>query len=320
MIINWKKNGAIDISFGWIFALIVGGTILFLAIFGVFKFTNIQNFQQNTETSKSIDSLLNPIESGYETGQKVILSSTVDTRIYTQCVLDNGLGKQKIQTSQKSFNEWSNIGSSITSLNKYIFSKSPAEDKTFIIFSKSYELPSEESYEFSFKVADLIYLIPQSEIYCFINAPKNIEEEINNLNINNILLDECSSQTTKVCFEKSGDCDIIVNYDEGAIDKDSKRLYFETDALMYAAIFSDKENYECQLKRIIKRAEQLSSIYQEKSRIEKIQGCEGNIENELIKFNELLKNFEDSKDIFIIGEQAKILNKLNSKEGVCKLW
>ena len=42
--------------------------------------------------------------------------------------------------------------------------------------------------------------------------------------------------------------------------KDNGRMYYEGDALMYAAIFSEKEDYECQLDRLMNRAEQLFKI------------------------------------------------------------
>jgi len=35
-----NKKGAMDISFGWIFAVVVGAFILFLTIYGVIKFVN----------------------------------------------------------------------------------------------------------------------------------------------------------------------------------------------------------------------------------------------------------------------------------------
>jgi hypothetical protein len=320
MIRKLAKKGARDISFGWIFAILAGGVILSLAIFGVVKFSGIQKFQQSAETSTTLDALINPLESGYETGQKVILSANVETRIYAQCDLQGQLGRQRIQTSQKIFNEWSETGPIVISRNKYIFSESPAEGKNFIIFSKPFEFPAKESYESPLKVADLIYLVPQDKEYCFDNPPEEIEEEILNLKIDNFIIGECPSQSTKVCFSKSSDCDIIINYNQKTVDKDSDRIYFETDALMYAAIFSNEEEYECQLKRIIRRSEQLSLIYQEKNRIEKTQGCSGELEGELIIFTNLLGNFGSSEDLDIIITEAERLNRLNALEDECKLW
>lgn len=320
MIRKISKKGSMDISFGWIFAIVVGGIILSLTIFGVTKFTNLQRTQQSAETSKSIDTLLNPLESSFESGQKVIISAPTDTRIYVQCDAQEGLGKQRIQTIQKTFNQWSDAGPSIVSRDKYLFLDNPTEGRDFIAFSKPFSFPSEESYESSFKVADLVYIFSQNNNYCFYNSPENIKDEISNLKINNFFTEECPIDSIKICFSKTNDCSIIVNYNQGVVDKDSDRIYFEGDSLMYAAIFSDKNNYECQLKRIVKRAEEISVLYQEKSRIEKVQGCEGNLESELIIFYELLNNFEESKDISIISNQAMKLNKLNSQERDCKLW
>jgi hypothetical protein len=314
------KKGQMNISFGWIFAIIVGGIILALTIYGVTKFTGIQGVQRSAETSRSIDVLLNPLESGFETGQKVLISNSAETRIYLQCDLQGSLGRQRIQTIQKSFNTWSEAGPILTSLNKYIFSERVIEGRNFVAFSKPFEFPSENTYEFPFKVADLIYLVPESKNYCFIDAPTNIEREITDLKIDNFIFGECPSNSIKICFSNSGDCDVKVNYNSGIVERDSNISYFETDSLMYAAIFADNENYECQVKRVMKRAEQISLIYIEKSRIENEAGCRGNLENELILFNNILKNFESSRDLKIVGEEAKRINKLNSLEGDCKLW
>ncbi len=315
-----NKKGALDMSFGWIFAIIAGGIILSLAIYGVVKFTDIQKTQQSAETSKNIDSLLNPLESSFETGQKVTITAPVETRIYVKCNTDGGLGSQRIQTAQKTFNQWSDNGPSILSKDKYIFVESPAEAEGFTIFSKSFSFPTDESYEFPFKVADLIYLIPNTKTYCFLDSPQDIESEINDLNIDNVKTENCNSGDIRVCFGSSGDCDIEVGYSQGIVEKQSKRVYFESDALMYGAIFSDEANYECQLERLIGRAEDLSKIYQEKSRIEREFGCDGDLESDLIIFENLLESFSSSRDIIGIGNQAKVLNKLNSRLGDCKLW
>ena len=44
-----RKKGAIDFSFTWIFAIIAGAFILFIAIFAVYKFTHSGNSLSDTE-------------------------------------------------------------------------------------------------------------------------------------------------------------------------------------------------------------------------------------------------------------------------------
>jgi len=316
-----KKKAQLDSSFGWIFAVIVGAFILFLAIYGVTKFMNLQKIQQSAETGKTIDILLNPLETGFESGQKVLISSPTDTRISAQCDTLGIFGKQKIQTLQKVFNQWTDGGINIILKNKYIFAESPVEGKNFYAFSKPFEFPVENSYDFSYKIADLIYLTSADDKYCFSNAPEQIKSEIKSLNQANILIDNCTSDATIVCFNPSDkNCDVRVSYQSGTVVKKSGAVRFETDALMYAAVFSDNQTYECQLQRIMKRAKQITILYEEKSRIEKKQGCSGDIETDLIIFENLLNGYKSSDDLFGINNQAKTLNKINSNGGECKLW
>jgi hypothetical protein len=314
------KKAQLNISFGWIFAIVVGAVILSLAIFGVVRFVNLEKTQQSAETGKQLDTILNPLETGFETGQKVVISTSSETRIYSKCNSQNGLGNQKILTEQKTFNKFTEDGVNISLKNKYLFLENPVEGKNFYAFSKPFEFPTEDSYDFSFKVADLIYIFPNSKNYCFTNSPENIEEEISKLNFSNLFFSQCPEENVKVCFSGGNNCDIKVYYEAGYIEKNSERIYFITDSLMYAGIFSDTEEYECQVERLMNRAEQLTEIYSEKSRIEQNQGCDGDIESNLLIFGNLLEGYEDSEEILSIGNYAKQLNKINSNEGDCKLW
>jgi len=317
------KKAQLNISFGWIFAIIVGAFIIFLVIYGITKFSGIQQTQQSAETSRSIEVLLNPLETGFETAQKVTISTPSETKIYLQCSDSGKFGNQKIMTRQKILGKYSDEENSVkvVIMSRYIFSESPIEGKNFFALSKPYEFPSEKDYEFPFKIADLIYLTSSDENYCFKGSiPEEIEDEVSELNQENLFLEDCPSRSINVCFGSGSNCDVEVNYEHGIIEKDSEMVFFEGDALMYAGIFSDIDEYECQLSRLMKRAEQLVIIYQEKNVLDKSQGCSGGMESDLIVFENMLRNFGNSKDIFVIGNYAKRLNKLNSNRGSCRLW
>jgi hypothetical protein len=113
---------------------------------------------------------------------------------------------------------------------------------------------------------------------------------------------------------------MVIDENSGYIEKDSKRVYFEGNALMYAGIFSYPDEYECNIKRLMKRAEQLTIIYREKSILQRNSGCEGSLEEELGLLGNLLDGFSSSRDIFEVGSQARRINSLNSNLGDCKLW
>lgn len=311
------KRGYLQISFKWLFAIIVGAFILFLAIYAAIKIMQIEETVIDAKTGKEIGMLLNPLEMGFESGKLSSLSMPVETRIYNRCHNIGTFGKQLIQVSQKSFNKWTQTNINVGFTNKYIFSEYPVEGKKFYVFSKPFNFP--------FKVADLIYIIPNEKKYCFINAPENIENEISALNIENILTEDCG-EATRVCFSPSArNCDISVNYDIGYIEKiseNSNRIYFYDDALMYAAIFSIPETYECQVKRLMKRTETLTLLYKDKANFVSRNGCNSNLNSDLVSLANLASNLYSSGSSVNLNSMIEIVNDIDYKNNIadCKLW
>ena len=63
-----NKRG-IAMSFNWIFAILAGGFILFLAIFSAGKFIRTSEQTLYTETAASLISLFDPLETGLASGK-----------------------------------------------------------------------------------------------------------------------------------------------------------------------------------------------------------------------------------------------------------
>ena len=80
-----KKRAQLQVSFAWIFAIIVGVFILFLAIYSSTKIVKTGDTGVSAKTGKEISALLNPLEIGFETGVVILLAVPVETRIYNQC-------------------------------------------------------------------------------------------------------------------------------------------------------------------------------------------------------------------------------------------
>ncbi len=308
------KKGFLQISFAWLFAIIVGAVILSLTIFAVTKMIGTQETIIGAKTAKEIGVLLNPLETGFEIGKTTTLGFPAETRIYNKCDNARGIfGRQGIQISQKSFDKWTKTEVEVSFANKYIFSENYVEGKTFYIFSKPLEFP--------FKVTDLIYITSSQKNYCFINAPTEIKEELDALKQENIFTENCEELVNKidVCFN-SLNCNISVNYGSQIVTKNNEILHFRTDALMYAAIFSDKEIYDCQLQRIMQRVEQLSQIYQNKESFISQVGCNSNLRGDLTQLSNAANGLTSSANlgsIWNIVEKIKDKNELNSQ---CKLW
>jgi len=304
-----NNKGYLQISFGWLFAIIVGAFILFLAIYATTKFIGMEETTLSAKTGKEIGILLNPLETSFETAKATFFTMPVETRIYNKCNNYGDFGKQIIQVSQKSFNKWTETNIDVGFANKYIFSEKEVEGKKFYIFSKPFEFP--------FKVADLIYMIPSTKKYCFIDPPEDIEDEIDELNQENLLLEkDCSEENIKICFN-SGDCDINVNYYVGYVEKNKEKVYFEGDTLMYAGIFADSDVYECQLKRLIQRVENLALLYRDKAMFISRTGCHSNLN--LVTLISAANNLKSSSDLTSFNSLVENIKEENDYSN-CKLW
>jgi len=300
-----RTRGYLQISFTWLFAIIAGAFILFLAIFMTSKLIGTEQMTQDARTGKEIGVLLNPVEMGFESAKSTSITMPVETRITARCENDDKFGEQIINLSQKSFGKWTETNTEVRFPNKYIFSENP-EGKTFYIFAKPFEL--------GFKVADLIYMTSSEKEYCFKDAPENIKDEIEFLNQENLVTD-CQDDSIKICF--SGSCDIEVNYPSKYVRKEGSRMDFSDDALMYAAIFSDSENYECQVKRLMQRVANLALLYKDKANFISIRGCNSNLN--LLGLESAARSLNSSANLNLVNSVSEDINDKN-KFAECRLW
>ena len=306
-----NNKAYLQISFAWTFAIITGIFILFLAIYSVTKLVGVSQYELDTKTAKNLGVLLNPLETSFETGKTTPITIAAETRIYNKCNLYGNFGNQIIQVSQKSFNKWPEPAEKISFSNKYIFSEDYVEGKKFYIFIKPFEFP--------FKVSDLIYITSSDKEYCFIDAPEDIEDELSSLNQNNLVIKNCSSDSVNVCFGGGMDCDVKVSYGMGSVKKDGNTIYFEGDALMYAAIFSEKDLYECQLQRLMKRTANLALLYNDKANfISQKAGCSTNLN--LIGLSDLATKLDSSSGLNSINYVVEDIKDKNKDHGECRLW
>jgi hypothetical protein len=307
-----KNRKGIEFSFTWLFAVIIGAIILVLAIYAATKLIGTGGTETSTISAKEIGILLNPLETGFGDGKTTSFSISTDTMIYNRCDNLSNFGSQKIQVRQKTFGKWNEPSAEVSFQNKYLFSNSIETGNKFYVFSKPFYLP--------FKVSDVIYFTSDDEKYCFIGAPKNIEDELNQLKQGNLATgNNCSALENyiKVCFGSNSDCDIKVSYNMKYVEKNKSRMYFETDALMYGAIFSDNKTYECQVKRLVMRAEELSSIYSKKAVLLSQRECNMNLD--LNGFKIITDLYEDSSDLQTITGKANEIGEDN-EVATCPLW
>ena len=272
-----------------------------------------------TETAAKLTSLLNPMGSGLASGKSAQINFKKETRTYYDCESWEDFGKNTIAFSEKTFGDkFANKGGEVNT-NKYIFAESIIEGKQLNLFSKPFNMP--------FKIDDVIVIFEKD--YCFYQAPNEIKDELEGLNINIQFSEELENCTgTSVCFDSSK-CDIDVygmcegyncdsRFDYGKVFKGGEVLYYD-DGLLYGAIFASPEIYECNLKRLMKRFEELSLVYIDKIKIIESKGCSSAIEPDLKGMVELTRVLDNSEDLFMISRNAEKIDAKN-RGAVCKLY
>lgn len=315
-----NKKG-VDFSFSWIFAIVAGAVILFSAIYISSRLIGSGKTQADTLVAGELANLLNPIETNLEDSRYSVIEFSQDTRMHNECSLEGVFGVQKLSTSSKSSGgKWGEQSVRKSVYNKYIFSRDIEEtnkDRLHVIV---------EPLAIPFKVGDA--LMVYSGNYCFVNPSSEIEELIDGLSadgIQNIGInisgnaDRCPINFTKVCFDSRG-CDVNVNTISKIASKSGKDLYYEGEALLLAAIFSSPEIYECQLKRLMKRAGELGAVYSKKAVYIEGSGCPNNLVDDLQAFV-MATNISNSRDFSrSIIPMAKQLEDKNGQLASCKIF
>jgi hypothetical protein len=273
---------AYEFSFSWIFAVIVGAFIIFLAVFTAMRLTDVQRTQIDTARGKEISVLLTPVETGIEQTKlvSIIVPNNQETRLFSKCVapsITNPFGTERISAQVKAGvgKEWQPVpGATSSSHDRYLFLRSNSSaKKEFFVLSKPFLFP--------FKVGDIIVMWPDSETYCFVetNSVPGLEDELRILNVGSkgVLMAssfaDCPSASRKVCFSTSySDCDVLVQDSAKKVTHYIAGSSFEVSyvdssdfsnkyPLLLAAIFSEPDEYNCQVARLMSRASNLASLY-----------------------------------------------------------
>ncbi len=308
-----RKKG-FEMNFAWIFSIIVGAAILFLAIYFAARFMGVGETTGNAEAATKLAILIDPLETSIGETRSSLISFNSNVRIYNdRCEEQGNFGKQTIGIALARFGgKWSDATYGKPQYNKYIFSNELEEGKEVYIFVKPFEMP--------FKVSDLLIFISQD--YCFIDAPEEIEDELKDMNIEKFQFTDkksnCSENSNKVCFGSSSGCNISVygeyGFKKGYVSKEERKLDY-VDNLLYAAIFSSPEAYECNVERLKKRLINLCLIYKDKISILQSNGCNSELGSHLDE----LVNLAGNSNLVNIQEKAEQIEIINSA-AQCNLW
>jgi hypothetical protein len=303
-------------NFVWIFAILAGGTILVLAIWGAVQTGDVLRYRADTEAAMSVSILIDPLQAGFAEGSFGTIMFQRETRINNICLSGGGFGKNTISLESRSGigEEWNLAGGANSVHNKYIFSKEKTEGLDFYVFSKPFEFP--------YEVSDLVFLM--SEGYCFLNAPEFVEDEILGLGMKNIVLGNCSALDEKVCFDGPQvgyQCDSYVyggpNYDQGVVSKPSGDLPY-VGSLMWGAIFSESIVYDCNVERLMFRTGSIAKILSEKTDLMDARDCGTNLKGDLLTWSAMTQK-ATSDELASLNVYAKNLDRKNNRE-ICGIW
>jgi hypothetical protein len=304
-------------GFNWLFAIMAGGFILFLAIFAATKMVSFGSVTANTLNAKNFVNILETWEAGLAAGVKPPeLKFKTDTRLYFTCSADTDapFGKQALSTSDQVFKDrYSEEGYDVTIKSKYIFTENMLEGITFFPFSVGYFMP--------FKIADLIVFSDRN--YCFHDAPDQFKIDLEQLQLNNIQFPNKTTvcEGVQVCFSSAKACDVVVSTAGRYVLKEEQRMFYDGN-LIYAAIFSSPEIYKCNVRRLVSKFNQLGYIYIDKIKIIERKNCKSNVEDKLYQMTAIAGNFSYSeaafRNLIKLSEEIDAIN--NDADPGCKLY
>jgi hypothetical protein len=320
-----KNKKAFEVSFGWIFSVIVGAAAIFFAVFLGSQIIKNDQILDDSMAAKQFDILLYPAGTGLESekvSSPIVFRDTAT--ISFSCSESGYFGEQgiKVSTSQNIKTD-SSRGIESVSKDKFIFSRTQLSGKEFVPYVKSFYYP--------FKVTDFIFLIEKKQNYCFISPPERFRKEIEKLKQDSLILNssffigykfsDCSRNSIVVCFgqvssrtQTNEGCDHEVNIESKKVRKGIDTVYYDDSldetSLLLAAIFSDPDYYECQMKRLMKRTSSLSSIYLEKSMKSE---CGSILSQQLDSYSNITKTMNSSYDLTYIGIDAESIRRTNER-------
>ncbi len=303
-------------NFVWLFAIVAGGAILFLAIYGALRFGDTMRFQSDSEVAKSIAIITDPLQAGFAEGSFGKILFQQETRVNNVC-FDGEFGKNDISVATWSGigEEWNLPGGATSIHNKYIFSSDIASGLDYYVFSKSFDFP--------YEVSDLIFLTPDD--YCFVNMPDGFL----GLSVPNIEVDNCSvADAVRVCFGSGDNCDVMVYgsclsgcdsvYDEGVVVKNGIDMRYVGN-LLYGAIFSDKGIYDCNVRRLLYRAGKIAEEFVGKADLMDARNCNTNLKPDLIVWGAMVGN-ASINDLASLRTMANVIDRKNKGEKLCGMW
>ncbi|MFH1823095.1 MAG: hypothetical protein ABH817_00035 [archaeon] len=277
-------NKKAAIQFAWIFAVIIGALVLFLAFY--FIGTNVERSGETEQTvlTQGFDTILNPFSYVGAMGAAMarIIELPKPQDINFTCEKDSSFGSMTMVLSKET------KGLPKTINDKYIFSRNLENTKQVLAISMPLKLP--------WRVADIIVFVPMKNKYCIKNSGSDLKKLLTDLTENidsgRFVFDNCDPENVKITLDRT-----------------------LPDELQLASAFSDPDIYECNVIRLKKRLGKQVDIYNGKIRSLIAAGCNMNIDLNLLE----IEAGKANKDVETLVNLADSIARLN-KIGSCSLF
>jgi len=279
-------------QFAWIFSVIVGALILFFTFFFLSQYAKqVEKPSRQITIASGINILVEPFSA---------ISNLAEIRaeileLPKNYVVEIGCEKNYNTIKAKNIKEkYFEISEKV--YDKYIFSKTinTSKNNKFLVYSMPIEIP--------FHVGNAIVIVTEDACLKDLPYKKNeLKEVIEELEIEKI---------PKINFTG---CDDKNKYNKGEGDYGNLGGKIWIRNLVSAAVFSDKELYNCNLDRILDRAIKIADILKGKAEIASVYGCDyGNIVGILEEYKnkaEKLKGNQDLAEFYNIIKQLEDANR-----------
>jgi hypothetical protein len=312
-----------DFNFVWLFAIVAGSAILLLAIYGAIRFGTTTSRIQSTELAKAISVVTDSMQTGFAGGRKSVINLPKETILQTDCVADSSFGYNTITAliKERPNKDFERFGERIRVDGKYLF-VSNESGKNFYVFSVPFEM--------AFKVADMVII--DSREYCFIGLDddSDIRNTLSIIGDKAIFgINNCTDDSIRVCFGPSENCDITVSsndrFETGSVSNILGQQVDYVGNLIYPAIFSEENLYECNVKRLMYRQYVLSNLYLNKIGLMSggMRNCGDSLSGELgslISLSDSLSGNMDYNSLKSLYNSAKNLKEDEYRRVSCRLW
>lgn len=298
------NSRGVEFGFSWLFVLLVGAAILFIAIFAVQRLVKTADIQQSSELAANFDSLLSPLETSVETSAYHTFTLNQPVRFVFDCDASGSLGTDSFTLQTRAGNGWTRAGVPARSSTRYVFSNDSLEGTHVHTFAAPFTFP--------YKVGDVFFLY--TEQYCLVDAPETVRSFVDQLGTNSFNLSDskqhCSPTAVSVCFNR-GDCDITVRTSDGiqgSVTKNRQTVEYY-DTLLYGALVASPERYICEVARLRKRAAGLATLYMNKASLLAREGCSTNLEADLLYFSTQLESSASFSTVQSLAEELEVRNE-----------